>query len=131
MSKRRNIKSSHRRGAALLEMAVCLPLFVLLVWGTVEVNDAIFKKQTLTSAAHEGALLGTRPGTTLEDIQNRVSTILQARSIEQYSVTIESGGVNMEDLPAGAMFTVQVRTDNGSDYFGLSYIDVALTARKP
>lgn len=120
-----------RCGAALLEMAICLPVFILLVWGTVEVNDAIFKKQTLTSAAHEGALLGTRPGASISEIEERVGNILHARSIEQYSVSVETGGVELEDLPAGSLFTVQVRTEDGSDYFGLSHIAVALTARTP
>ncbi len=115
----------------MIELAICLPVFVLLVIGTVELNDAIFKRQTLTSAAHEGALLGTRIGTTESQIKERVETILEARGIEDYVVRATTDGVPIEDLPEGAIFRVNVRTNNGSDYFGLSYIEVELAAQKP
>ena len=53
-----------RTGAAVIEMAICLPVSVFMVFGTIELTGAIFLKQTLTSAAHEGALAGMRVGTT-------------------------------------------------------------------
>jgi UDP-galactopyranose mutase len=127
----RTRKPNPRQGTALIELAICLPVFVLLVIGTVELNDAIFKRQTLTSAAHEGALLGTRIGTTESQIKERVETILEARGIEDYVVRATTDGVPIEDLPEGAIFRVNVRTNNGSDYFGLSYIEVELAAQKP
>ena len=47
-----------RLGAAIVEMAICLPVIVLLTYGTIELAGGLFLKQTLTSAAHEGALAG-------------------------------------------------------------------------
>lgn len=127
----RKTNTKTRAGSVLLELAICLPVFVLLVIGTVELNDAIFKRQTMTSAAHEGALLGTRLGTTETAIKERVDTILQARGIKDYSIKATADGVPIEDLPEGSIFRVTVRSNDGSDYFGLSYIEVELAAQKP
>lgn len=60
-------------------MAVCLPLMLLVVFGCIEANTAIFRGQTLTSAAHEGALVGLKRTATAEDITNRVATITLPR----------------------------------------------------
>ena len=49
-----------RLGAAIVEMAICLPVIVLLTYGTIELAGGLFLKQTLTSAAHEGALAGIK-----------------------------------------------------------------------
>ena len=45
-----------REGAAVVEFAVCLPLIVLIVLGTIEAGSLLFLKQTLVQAAYEGAL---------------------------------------------------------------------------
>ncbi len=50
---RTRLQQRRRRGVAATEFAVCLPIIVLLVLGTIEACSLIFLKQTLAIA--EGA----------------------------------------------------------------------------
>jgi len=53
------------RGQALVEFAIVLPLFFLLVAGTVDLGLAIYSDLTVANAAREGARLGVvDPGNT-------------------------------------------------------------------
>ena len=71
-----------RLGAAIVEMAICLPVIVLLTFGTIELASGLFLKQTLTSAAHEGALVGMRLDATEASVRDRVELILAVREVE-------------------------------------------------
>lgn len=43
-------------------MAVILPLLVTLVFGAIEMSNAVFLRQSLNIAAYEAAKVITRPG---------------------------------------------------------------------
>ena len=43
----------NRRGTATVELAVCLPMLVIIALGSIEATNAIFLKDRLTSAAYE------------------------------------------------------------------------------
>ena len=75
-----------RLGAAIVEMAICLPVIVLLTYGTIELAGGLFLKQTLTSAAHEGALAGMRLDATEASVRERVELILAVREVEDLSL---------------------------------------------
>ena len=47
-----------------MELAVCLPILVILALGSIEATNAIFLKQRLTAAAYEGARKATTIGQT-------------------------------------------------------------------
>ena len=53
-SVRGNTSRRNRRGVAAAELAVCLPVIVMLVMATIEACSALFLKQSLTAAAYEG-----------------------------------------------------------------------------
>jgi Flp pilus assembly protein TadG len=60
MSKRLNRTISHRQqGQSLVEFALILPLFVLIVIGVFDLGRAFFASITITNAAREGARYGT------------------------------------------------------------------------
>jgi hypothetical protein len=44
-----------RQGAAVVEFAVVAPVFILLIFGMIEIGRAIMVEQVLTNAAREGA----------------------------------------------------------------------------
>ncbi len=44
-----------RNGTATVELAVCLPLIVIIAFGSIEATNMIFLEQRLTAAAYEGA----------------------------------------------------------------------------
>jgi Flp pilus assembly protein TadG len=69
------------RGAALLEMAMTLPLLLLVCVGILEFGRAYQTWQVLTNAAREGARIAVLPGVTDSAVQTRVQTYLTAGQI--------------------------------------------------
>ena len=52
---RRANRRSIRQGAAAVEAAIILPVFLLIVVGTIDVGLAVFRHNTLSQAARQGA----------------------------------------------------------------------------
>jgi len=73
------------RGTALLEMALTLPLLLLVSAGIFEFGRGYQTWQVLTNAAREGARIAVLPGTTDSDVQLRVTTYLEAGQLADAS----------------------------------------------
>ena len=89
-----------------MELAVCLPLIMILVMGTIESTDLIFLRQRLVTAAFEAARTATAPGRTSEEGVAAGTANLQVRGIQGGSVTI-SPQVN-SSTPTGTEVAVAV-----------------------
>jgi len=87
-SKPRCWATQNRRGAATVELAICLPLMVTVILGSIETTNAIFLKQRLTSAAYEGARSATSPGQTVSGATTAATNVLTAFKISGSTVTI-------------------------------------------
>jgi Flp pilus assembly protein TadG len=66
----------NQRGSALIEMALTLPLMLLVSAGIFEFGRAYQTWQIITNAAREGARLAVLPGTTDSDVRTRVQTYM-------------------------------------------------------
>lgn len=119
------------RGAVIIEMAVCLPLMLMVVFGCLEVSSGIFRGQTLTSAAHEGALVGVKQSSTAQDVMDRVDVVLEARGISEYDFNLETFGTPFEDLSPGDAFRIELSTVINNSYLTVRSIDAAVTALRP
>ena len=73
---RKRRRHEKRRGAALVEAAVTLPILLLLVMGIVEFGRAMMVVQLLTNGAREGARRGTLDGSTNTIVETHVKSIL-------------------------------------------------------
>lgn len=62
----------NQRGSALVEMALTLPLMLLVSVGIFEFGRAYQTWQVLTNAAREGARIAVLPGTTDNNVDSRV-----------------------------------------------------------
>jgi Flp pilus assembly protein TadG len=72
-------KNKHaRRGAAMVEMALVLPLFLMLILGIIEFGRAMMVANLVTNAAREGARMAVLDGSTNSDVSNAVVTFLQS-----------------------------------------------------
>lgn len=54
---RRRWRASHQRGQSLVEFALVLPIFVLLLFGVVDAGRLVYTNAALSQAAREGARL--------------------------------------------------------------------------
>jgi len=70
-----------RRGAAIVEAALCIPIIILLMFGTLEICAGIHLKESLTIAAFEGARTGAKRQATRAQVEQRVRDILAARNV--------------------------------------------------
>jgi hypothetical protein len=87
-TKSRSHRCKHRSGAAVVELAIILPLLMLLVFGTVQSCNAIHLRQALVTAAFEGSRVVTRDSASREDVIARCNSILDARGVTGYTITI-------------------------------------------
>lgn len=76
-----------RSGTAVLEMAVSLPLLITLVFGAMEMANAVFLRQSMNMAAYEAAKVITHPGTNEALARTRCQEIMIVRKVSTYTVT--------------------------------------------
>ena|SRR5436190_11772863 len=90
---RRTCSSCNRRGVAAAELAVCLPIVVLLVIATIESCSALFLKQSLTASAYEGVRAAIKKGSTTASVQTACNQILADRRIQSSQVTLTPASI--------------------------------------
>jgi Flp pilus assembly protein TadG len=73
------------RGTALLEMALTLPLMLLVAAGIFEFGRAYQTWQIITNAAREGARIAVLPGTTDTMVSDRVKTYMSDGQLSDYA----------------------------------------------
>ncbi|MGA1368503.1 MAG: TadE family protein [Blastocatellia bacterium] len=84
---------SSARGQSMAEMSLVLPLFLLLVFGIVEIGRAFAARQALTSAAREGArilVLPFGPG-----LPYTTEGAVQAAALNRARAYLSSSGVSI------------------------------------
>ena len=73
---------SRRRGQAVVEFALVLPIFALLLFGAIEFGRAYLRLHLLTNAAREGARTGSIPGNVEADVVAAVEEFLTATGLD-------------------------------------------------
>jgi Flp pilus assembly protein TadG len=83
-----------RAGAATVEMAVCLPLLMLIGFGAIETANAIFLKQVVAQVAYEGGRVAALSDATEADILKRCNDFLSMRRIKGASISVSPKNVS-------------------------------------
>jgi Flp pilus assembly protein TadG len=119
MTRLRDRKRSNRRGAALVETAMVLSGFFIMVFGIFEESRMIMMRQLLENAAREGArlaLVSTNTKTT-SGIQAAVNQYLTSASLQNLNTQVyqvDSNGNNVgswNNTPFGGGVAVQIDAD--------------------
>lgn len=76
-------------GNAVVEFALILPLFLLLVFGVTEFGRALSVVQVLNSAAREGARIAAVTGPDQQAVEDRVNAVLAATAVTPTSIVVE------------------------------------------
>ncbi len=80
----------HRRnGAALVEMALVLPVFLTVVLGIMEFGRAMMVSNLVANAARQGARLSVTAGSTNESVTTEVQSFMTE------AIGVSSGNVNV------------------------------------
>jgi len=116
-----NRNSQPRRlGVAASEMAVCLPLFVLVVFGGIETADMVFLKETLKSASYEGGRAGAKWNSDNQQVSSRITALLDARHVEDATFEIElpANANDVSQLNRGDIFTIRISAQADNNTIG-------------
>ena len=113
LSKRLSPKRSRRRGAATVELAVCLPVIFLLSMGAMEGASLIFLRQAMVQSAYETVKEAVR--TDGSQAQGLVlgEQVLSFRGVTGQSITFEPS--NVDQLDPGTPVTVTVSAPGDSN----------------
>ena len=74
-------QNKKRRGVEVVELAIIMPVLLLLTFGTLEICEGIFLRQTLELSAHEGARVAIRRDASIEDVEEAVQRHFDARGV--------------------------------------------------
>lgn len=77
-----------RLGSAAVEMAVVTPLLLTMLFGIIEFGYAFTVRQSLVTAAREGARLASMPGTTDAAVEDRVREYLDPLGLASTSIEL-------------------------------------------
>ena len=107
-----------RRGTAISELAICLPILVITVLASIELCNVKHLKQALIAACYEGALVGSQPRATEDMIVQRIDAVLAARGIVNSTISVDGNGATFDSLAAGDLFTVEVTAPTVENVIG-------------
>jgi Flp pilus assembly protein TadG len=102
-----------RAGSAAVELAICLPVMIVFLLGSVETADLVFLKSILKSAAYEGARKATAPGQTAANAQTAAMALLTERGVTAGIVTVAPDVT--QSTATGTVVTVLVTAPLGSN----------------
>jgi len=108
-----------RRGNATVELAVLLPVLVLIVFGTIETCSMIYTTQTLHISAYEGSRMCLVPKSTAAQVEVAANQMLTDRRVRGPSIAISP--INFSNAPIGTNITVTVTAPANSNNFVPSF----------
>lgn len=101
-----------QRGTACVELAVCLPVIVLLVFASLEGANMLFLRQAVVQSAYETAKSVAKSNGVQATAQTLGQQVLSARGVVAPTITFTPAVV--EGLPPGTPFTVSVSVPGDS-----------------
>ena len=122
----RSGQSQKQRGAATIEFAVCLPIVVLIVFGSIEAANMMFLKQTLVQASYEGAKVAIIRESTSAETRAAIDAVLSGRKLGStgsnpgkgvQGVQIQLDPEDVEAVQPGEIIRVTVSAPGGANSF--------------
>jgi Flp pilus assembly protein TadG len=113
LNKNRSPRQS-RNGAAVVEFAVCLPVIMLIVLGSIEGASMLFLKQTLVQASYEGAKIAISDSDQA-DVVDAIEAVAAGRRIN--GLAIEFTPSSIANAAPGETITVTVTAPGDSNSF--------------
>lgn len=121
-------QKTERRGTAVVEFAVCLPVLLILVLGSIECTSMIFLSQSLNVVAYEGVRTAVKPGSTTADTLARCQEVIDERNLVDCVVAFDPA--NIDDLPSGTLVTITTTAPSqANSAIGLRFFSGSLDAQ--
>lgn len=78
-----------RKGSAVVESAILLPLLVTVTFATIECCNYVYLKQSLTIAGFEAAMVAASSQGTSQQAADRCADVLEARDVTEHAISID------------------------------------------
>ena len=108
-------KRGGRRGAAVVEFAVCLPVMLLIVLGSIEAASMLFLRQALIQSAYEGAKVAIRDNGNNADATTAIANVADGRRLND--VAVEFSPKNVGKAKQGEFVSVTISVPGDSNSF--------------
>jgi Flp pilus assembly protein TadG len=108
---RHNRVARQRRGAALTELAICLPVMCILVFGAMELTDTVFLKQRLSSIAYETAALYAEHNPAAQQLGDDIA---KARKVKNAKFTVTYSNSSADPNTRLITVTVSAKASDNS-----------------
>ena len=95
--------TSVMKGAAVVELAVVLPLLLTIVFGIIEFGWIFMVRETLTNASREGCRVAALQGSNEQDVRDQVAASMAGAGLTNYTVEIT------DSTPSNPTETVKVK----------------------
>ncbi|MGI9428763.1 MAG: TadE/TadG family type IV pilus assembly protein [Bythopirellula sp.] len=111
LTAQRRSRSRFCSGIATVELAICIPVLTLIVFGSIQATNLIFLQHAATAAAYEGSLEMAKSNATNASVQARIQQVLDARGVGNTAIAILPVGTEISRTPTGTLLTLQVTAD--------------------
>jgi len=120
-----------RTAIATVELAICLPVLSLIMFGSIQATNLIFLQHAATAAAYEGILEMAKSNSTNTSVQARIQQVLDAREVVNSSIKVLPAGADIAKTPLGTLLTLEVTADVRSNLmlFGFFIMPNQVSAR--
>lgn len=101
-----------RQGAAVVELAIVLPIVFMLLFGTIEICQRLYLKQSVTIAAYEAARVAARQTSDTETVLSAAELLLEQQGIVGGIVRVRDmtrGSNHIDDVETGDEIRVRIR----------------------
>jgi Flp pilus assembly protein TadG len=95
-------KSAKRLGTTLVEFAIVISVFLLFIFGLIEIGRAFMVSHILTNAARAGCRQGILESSATSDIDATVSSLLSTQGIQGATTTVKVNGAVVDASTANA-----------------------------
>ena len=99
-------RTNSRRGAAAVEFAVCLPVVLLVVFGSIQAASMLFLRQATIQAAYEGVKVAISDDGTDDGVREAAQLVLDGRQLTGVIIDIQPS--NVDSLEPGTVIDVVV-----------------------
>lgn len=121
-------KRARRRGAAIVELAVCLPVVLLLVLASIEACTLVFVQQSLETTAYETARFAVSPGSDSVMALARGDQVIADRQLNNAQITLNPGNMSTTNKGELVEVTVTAPFDNNRIFPAFFFGSQLLTA---
>jgi Flp pilus assembly pilin Flp len=98
-------RDEDRRGAAMVEFAVCLPLLVFVTLAFIDLTNLIYFRQAIKISAYDAARKAAEPTATASDVQEAAQRMMSLRGIDNYQLNLPD---NYATIDRGSRIDLEV-----------------------